>query len=210
MTLHNLKCRAADMSIIKEVWDAGVYERDYQVKFGDVIVDAGAQIGSFTVKVAKKAKKVIAFEPEPSNFDLLRINTRELENVEIHRNALWSSLGNAKLKHHRLKVGGHTLLNLSPTISGYEIDVETVRLDDVVNEVDFIKMDVEGAELEVLKGSKRILETQHPVIAMETHPSPPLAEWWRTLTEILYPFNYKILHFPRTRDMWQSRIITAL
>lgn len=198
------------MPIIREVWDGGVYERDYQIRSRDVIVDAGAQIGSFTVKVAKKAKKVIAFEPEPSNFELLCINTRELENVEIHSSALWSKSGNAKLKHHRLNVGGSTLLNLSPAISDYEIDVETVRLDDIINEVDFLKMDVEGAELEVLRGSKRLLETQHPVIAMETHPSGDPNEWWKALTEILYPFNYKILHFPRAENMWQSRIITAL
>jgi FkbM family methyltransferase len=197
------------VAIIKEVWETEVYEQDTRVQPGDVVVDAGAHIGGFTIKVVNTAGKVIAFEPEPNNFQLLRLNTKPYRNVEVHQKALWSKSGKARLYRHKLNVGGSSILPLAPEITDCIVDVETVRLDEVVSKVDFIKMDVEGSEIEALKGASMILEAYHPVIVMEAHPVPPLDLWWKELSDLLHSFNYDIKHFPSPMDMWQRRIVTA-
>lgn len=198
------------MAIIREVWEGEVYEKEVQIQSGDIVVDAGAHIGSFTFKIAKKAKKVIAFEPEPSNFKLLCINTKDLENVDIYNSALWSKSGTAMLQHNKFNIGGSTLLPVQPGVSDYSIEVETVRMDDIVYEADFIKMDIEGAEFEALRGAEKILKSHHPVIVIEVHPITPLNEWWNDLSSLFQQFNYSVKNFPSPSNMWQSRIITAI
>jgi FkbM family methyltransferase len=198
------------MEIIREVW-SGIYERDVRVSQGDVVVDAGAQIGIFSVKVADRAGRVWAFEPEPSNYELLCYNVAPYSNIKSMNVALWSSNGRMPLHHNREHVGAHSLLPLPEGVSDYNVEVETIRLDDVIeDQVDFIKMDVEGAEIEVLKGAMQILEVCHPAIVMEVHPIKPLEEWWGRLMDVLVPLGYKIVPQPMPSDMWCRKIVTAL
>lgn len=205
-----LACREADEAIAKEVW-SGIYERDAQVSLGDVVVDAGAHIGSFSVKVADRVERVYAFEPEPSNYQLLHANALPYPNIKPLNVALWSSSGSMMLHHNMNHVGAHSLLPLPEGVSDYSIEVQTIRLDDVIEDrVDFIKMDVEGAEIEVLKGAMQILEVCHPAIAMEVHPIEPLDEWWGRLMDVLVPLGYKIVPQPTPSDMWCRKIVTAL
>lgn len=210
MTLYKrdfLWQREADVSIVREIW-SGIYEREAKVQQGDIVVDAGAHIGSFTVKVAGVAEKVVAFEPEPENFKTLRLNAEQFPNVEIHEKALWSSTRRTMLRHHRYNVGGHTLLPLPTELSDYNLEVEAMRLDDAVDETNFIKMDVEGAEIEALRGASRLLSECRPVVVLEAHPIEPLEAWWGALMEALP--GYELRPSPTPGDMWCRKIVTAL
>jgi len=204
--MHGLRHRELDVQLINEVWDSDIYQKEVRVQLGDIVVDAGAQIGIFTVKVAKTAKKVIAFEPEPNNFELLHINTRPYENVEVHQQALWSETTYLTLHHNPCHPGAHSVISLPPGLADYTVEVEAVVLDDITEDVDFIKMDIEGSEIEALKGGRRLIERCHPVIVMETHPIEPLEEWWRNLFSSLIPYGYEM---EVSKPLWCSRIVTA-
>ena len=67
-----LKARpnTSDTGVISEIYDLKEYTRDFKINPKDTIVDIGAHIGSFSVYAAKKARKVISYEPSPENFKL--------------------------------------------------------------------------------------------------------------------------------------------
>lgn len=179
-----------DSHIIKEVYFDKSYEIVRAVHVGDVVVDAGAHIGVFTLKASLQAGekgKVYAFEPEPENFSYLKLNTKSLQNVEIFETALWSSEGSKTLYQVADNTGGHRLYPFSEFKS--TVPVQTTRLDSVVNRrVDFFKIDVEASELEVLKGAKHILQNYSPFISMEVHNT----ELVKNVTFFLLEYGYKL------------------
>ena len=157
-----------------ELFRDKVYERVKSPQMGDVVVDAGAHVGLFTVKASLqvgKQGKVYAFEPEPENFSLLRENTKGLKNVKIFQKALWSSEKDLTLFIRRDHIGAHSLIDwVDAKYIKERLPLRTTFLDKIVKgKVNFIKMDVEGAELEALKGAVGILKQHKPLIAVELH-----------------------------------------
>ena len=183
--------KTTDGFIIAEIFFGEVYDKLRPLQEGDVVVDAGAHIGVFTVRASLKVGKtgkVYAFEPERENFKYLSLNTKGLENVEIFEKALWSSKGSKTLYHSKGNTGGHSLFSYNGREAAYE--VKTVRLDDVVTgKVDFLKMDVERSELEVLRGAEKILEKYRPYIAAELHEGPRLVN---AVISFLSKYGYKL------------------
>jgi FkbM family methyltransferase len=158
-------------STVHSIWIRQEYEAYRGPRRGEVVVDAGAGIGIFTVKASLQVGTtgiVYAFEPEPENYSLLEENTRSLRNVKTHRLALWSTTGRKTL-HLSPWWGAHTLTPLQGHRETRRIEVKAARLDDLVSTAHFLKIDVEGAEVEVLKGARRILMEHRPFIAVETH-----------------------------------------
>jgi len=176
------KGEPGDEYAIREVWGACVYDRVMRPSERDIVVDAGAHIGAFTVRASQmvgELGKVYAFEPAPENFSYLVLNTKNLKNVQVFQTALWSSEGEATLFIATTHTGsyslGHSLLDKmwenGPNMkSNGTILVRTSCLDNVISgRVDFMKVDVERSEFEVLKGAKRILKDCKPFIAIEIH-----------------------------------------
>lgn len=116
----------------------------------DVVLDCGAHLGGFTTTVAPLVGKVIAFEPEPRNFGLLREHCDSLPNVLLENAALTLANGEAELF---LNGGGNSgSHHLKPTLGREVITVRTVDFREVMGETkpDVVKMDIEGGEAELL------------------------------------------------------------
>ena len=183
--------------IVRDIWMDKEDEQLRMVQPGDVVVDAGATIGAFTVKAALQAGEkghVFAFEPEPDNFRLLKSNTSKLKNITLHRKALWNIEKMMEFWITATYRAGHSLGANNTAIikrdnySGH-IHANTVTLDEVIDrKVNFLKMDIEGAELQALQGAKRILAESFPFIAMEVHHQ--LEE----IKDFLAQFGYQIHH----------------
>ena len=144
-----------------------------------VILDIGANIGLFTKAFAaaeKKPKKILALEPSNYVFSILKIVTAKLSNVLVLKLALNHHEGIVQLKTP-LKNSGSLRVGLSHI--GTTCDklqfVESViarRLDDVLFEeqiqhVDVVKIDVEGAEEQVIQGAKTLLTNVKPIWFVE-------------------------------------------
>ena len=152
-------------------------------KTGDNVVDVGAHIGLYTIIAAKRVGptgKVIAIEPDPENCNLLKRNMElnRLTNVIILECAAFSS--NAKLKLYSPgKERGFTKLNTvmseRATSDDLYLDVDGNTLDHLIptqgiTQVNWIKIDVEGAELEVLKGARAALSESNDIaVLIEVH-----------------------------------------
>lgn len=124
------------------------------VKEHDVVVDVGANMGYYTLLMAKLNAIVHAFEPEPTNFALLKKNVElnNFTNVKLYNKAASNTNRKAKLVLADYGTGQHALDNSK--FGTRTIDVETTTID--LENVAFAKIDVEGAELLVLKGMKTL------------------------------------------------------
>lgn len=156
--------------LVKEIYEDRVYERCFRVDEGDVVVDVGANVGVFTLKARRQTGRrgrVIAFEPEKKNYMRLcrNIGVNRFYNVLPVNVAVTDFDGIADFYVKDASVE-HTLLPV--TSLSYETrtvatrKVRARRLLSVLNElgvnrVDFLKIDAEGVELEVLRGAKKLL-----------------------------------------------------
>jgi FkbM family methyltransferase len=159
-----------------EVFFEKAYERHREVSKHDVVVDLGAHVGVFSIKAAAVASRVISVEPDAYNFKLLNFNTRlnHLENLILVNSAVADYDGETKLHLHS-QSGMHSIVNMRAATSVHSVNVKVRKLDTIVKElnierIDFLKIDVEGAELYVLTGGLNTLKKYRPFIVMEYHP----------------------------------------
>jgi FkbM family methyltransferase len=138
----------------------------------EVAIDVGAHLGSFTLLLAKYAKVVVAVEPDPRAVRMLasNISANRLSNVIVFPYACSSS--DDRELSLKLKRGGTSSIVQSPdgdvTVRAIKVDtiVEALRLE----KVSFLKVDVEGHELEVLRGAQNTLSKYRPILLVELWP----------------------------------------
>jgi FkbM family methyltransferase len=141
-----------------------------EIKKGDVILDIGANIGYYTLIFAKlvgQEGKVFAFEPEPDNFALLKKNveTNGYKNVILVQKAVSNKTEKTKLYLCEASAGDHRIYD---SLDGRKsIEIEAIRLDDYFKgydgKIDFIKMDIQGAEGRAIQGMPNLLDKNKTV-----------------------------------------------
>lgn len=140
------------------------------LRAGMTVVDVGAHFGYFTVLFARKVGKsgrVYAFEPDPTSFQFLERNTKRFENVACVEAAVVDR--NATVTLYRSKKSSHNSLWVRNTgASNGSVSVKAARLDDAVGDAvaDFVKIDAEGCEIEVLDSMQRLLERSPNIILL--------------------------------------------
>jgi len=132
----------------------------------EAFVDVGAYKGYYSVRMAKRCRQVVAFEPNPENRRILEENVRlnGLDNVTIHPCAVGEGRYKARLYP---SASGSTLLE--GYVKAEPVEVEVVPLDEVVDRADVIKVDVEGYEAKVVEGARRLIERLKPTLVIEHH-----------------------------------------
>lgn len=145
------------------------------VRHDSIFVDVGANIGTVAIPIAKIVHKVVAFEPVKDNRDLLEENIllNKCTNIDVHAVALGKEHGTVSLV---AQDGGDA--------ATYSVrkgsDTPVIPLDSLLLKADFIKIDVEGYELEVLQGARETLRTHRPVIFFEVNliELRKRGDWW--------------------------------
>jgi FkbM family methyltransferase len=165
---------------IEEIQFHSTYDGSFQFKNGDIVVDAGARIGTFSAKISAavgETGKVIAIEPEPHSFACLRknIEANHLHNVIPIQKMLWSGTGQLPLYLSGNAAAHSAYCDAFYSSTGESILVEAEALDSIlerlgIGSVDFIKMDIEGSEIEALKGMPRTLESNVQMAIAAYHP----------------------------------------
>lgn len=156
------------------------------IKKGDIFIDAGAHFGYFSLMAYHLGCKVIAFEAATETFKILEHNCSGRSELQLHHAALSSR--QLPLTFYEFP-GAYSEFNTTD-ISPYQhqdwfqktryrsANIQALTLDDCFKTElaiipDFIKMDVEGHEWEVLKGAESILIHHNPVVIMEYHTGKP-------------------------------------
>ncbi len=161
------------------------------IKQGDIVLDVGASFGFYSVFSSRKAKKVFSFEPTTRAADLLKRNLElnHITNVELHQYGVGNVEQELFLEADPYCSGGNTILT---SASSKTTKVKVMPIDKVVLHADFIKIDVEGMELQVLEGMKHLLKNSKPVILLEMNQNQ--REITNFLTEQGYEHIQKIGH----------------
>lgn len=146
------------------------------VHAGEVVLDGGANVGVFTRKALDAgARTVIAIEPAPENVDVLRRNfSKEIANgrVVIEAVGLWNEPGELPLRIDANNSARNSfVLNYGPAASMVNIPLRTI--DSLVESlaltnVDFIKLDIEGAEKKAIAGARQTMTRFRPRLAIAT------------------------------------------
>ena len=171
-----------------------------RLKSGNVVIDIGAHIGLFSVVAARLVGlpgRVFAFEPTPHTRAVLErtVHLNGLaDRVEVRGEAVARSSGTAIFFDTGDPGSNANSLVASTDRHRNELRVETTRLDDFVSarsiDVDLLKVDAEGNELDVLRGGEKLLREQRPAIALALHPDAlrvaggSLVEIWALLEEL--------------------------
>jgi FkbM family methyltransferase len=156
----------------------GSYESDKQLTFGasvgpgNVVYDVGANVGFYTLLASRLVREkgwVYSFEPWPDNVALLNrhLQLNHVVNVTVIPAAVAAKSGEMRFAQGEIHQQGR----LSETGS---LKVRVVSLDDLVlngsaRPPHVIKIDVEGAELDVIRGAENVLRTYKPIIFLATH-----------------------------------------
>lgn len=151
-----------------------------------MFVDAGAYngetIGQFIQWAAKGYKKAYSFECDPDNCNKVEtyLNEKNFRDVELIRKGVWSE---ETVLRFQANLGGASRIG-----SEGDIEVPVTSIDSVVGDerVTFIKMDVEGAELEALKGARNCIAKHSPKLAICVYHKP---EDILTIPEIILDIN---------------------
>lgn len=194
---------------VLRVWDL--------IPSGSTVIDVGANIGSWSVALMRRIGNgnLISIEPDPETFLALRGNISnelrnwnrqcnvDLRNVAIDDPARCSSF----VRNHSNRGASATNAGRPDLIKGFSgdgvecIDVRIESLSEVglrYKKVDFIKIDIEGAEIDAILSGKELIERDHPVLYVETNNG---GLSWRNqsveqLLDLIRSFGYSIQLFP--------------
>jgi FkbM family methyltransferase len=187
-----------DEIVIKEIWEEDVYEvKETRFNRGGVVIDIGANIGAFSLYAAYHGATVYAIEPEPHNLEALKqnikLNNKE-DSVYVCPYAISDYKGTAVISDEG---GGATIVD--DGIFGAEVEVMPLDMFfDLyhIKEVDVLKIDVEGAEPEIILGASKETLQKCKYITMEfdIRTGNRLGEMTQKLSET---------HHVRTMGSWE-------
>jgi len=146
-------------------------------------IEFGAHVGTSAIQYSKAFEKIISFEPLPDLFECLSYNTKDLHNVEIHNFAISDTNGFTDIFVNPANSGSNVIESDETSkliksrwgnqkrkafIDSKPIQVETRTIDSFgFTDVDFIKIDTEGFNIQPLMGMAETLRNNSPVVMME-------------------------------------------
>jgi len=190
--------------LILQQYRCQLQDRVIEVELGDTVIDAGGCYGDTALYFAHKAGekgRVFSFEFMPENIKVfnqnLALNPHLATRIALLEHPLWSSSG---MKLFVEGIGPASHVTPSPKDTSAK-QVETLSIDDLVSnksldKVGFIKMDIEGAELEALKGAQDTIRRFKPKLAISVyhnyHDFWTIPQWIESLN---LGYQFSLRHF---------------
>ncbi|PHR74590.1 MAG: methyltransferase [Lutibacter sp.] len=211
-TIYNDLCFFTEQALYSIVPDFDYYQFFYKVKENDVIIDGGANVGILSMLFMKKTKAkgyVYCFEPDRLNINMMKSNfvlNKDLyKNYDIIDSLMWSK--NELIDFQESGTVASSALWFSDDID--IVKKQAISLDEwsedmKLEKIDFIKMDIEGAELEAIKGCKEIIEKFQPNFAIASYHMVNGELTYIKLEEFFKEINYPFV----TKKFRGNEIIT--
>jgi FkbM family methyltransferase len=182
--------------------------QQFSPKIGDIVIDVGAAFGFYTILASKRVGqrgRVVAIEPQPDSFEMLKKNIKlnKLTNIVTLNYAVSSRKTTLKLysSYSTIQERDGQSLQSYIEVSADNLDNLLRQLD--IDEVNWVKVDVEGAELEVLKGAVGILSRSRDIaLFVEVH-SPDLV---RPILELCESYKLRV-EFEKTYENGNSHLL---
>ena len=168
---------------------------------GAVSIDGGANIGFYSLLASNlvgDSGSVHSFEPGKTTFSILRENVEPKNNIICNEKALWLKTESVSFVNNDLKDNLYgTIKKTGQKHIGFDksLEVSAVSLDDycLANRVipSIIKLDTEGTELDILKGSVNVIINNHPIIVVEILKESIQHGLYKKFSSFLSPYSYK-------------------
>jgi len=177
------------------------------ISTGDTIIDVGANMGETSFSFAKKvgdSGQVVGFEPDQDNYRRLTLNynLNDFKNLTILNKGLGNKPGTFVIKENETEpgnAGSKRIIGSFEASSPTEWKVEIVKLDDILEEltlenIHLIKMDIEGYELNALRGAEKTIQKYAPKLFLELHDIKLVEQGHsgKDLMELLHKWGYTV------------------
>ncbi|MCB4799715.1 FkbM family methyltransferase [Neotamlana laminarinivorans] len=166
-----LRNKTSDLGVFYQVFLAQSYQLNYYLE-PKVIIDCGANIGLATIFFKNKfpKSKIISIEPEESNFKMLLKNTKQYENIICLNYGIWNKTANLKVE----KNSGNWDFTVKEVLNKDNNTVSAISINEIVerydiNQIDILKIDIEGSERELFKNNWETWLKLTKVLIIELH-----------------------------------------
>ena len=188
----------------------GLLEKKLKTFKRDTCLDVGASFGYHSIYFSKYFKKIIAFEPNPDTFTLLKFNTKNFKNINIVNKGLLNRKCRLKLFTTSFNIGGSSIeKNFFKNKKFHK--AEFIKFDNFGfrEKISMIKIDTEGSELKVLKGLDKTITKYKPVILFE-QLSNSISRGKSHIIDFLEKKNYVFFYFQQRSNNYVLRAIKKL
>ena len=181
-----------------------------------VVLDIGANIGYYSLYLLPRVAAVHSFEPDPRVLAALRSNLAENSNAYVHTLAVGNHIGKARFALAPDSEVSHVVSSSMKTgENSHEVDLTTIDrfVSDNRLSVTGIKIDVEGADIDVIEGGLETLASQTPLVLTETEPGERLFGLIRPLGYSVFAFVKNsalprfVLREIHSGDRWQTKML---
>jgi FkbM family methyltransferase len=189
---QRLRVPASDLSILPILLEHRCWEPHItayltsRLRPEHVFMDVGANLGYFTVLCAPLVERVVAFEPVDSTrgYCAANVSGNGLTNVDVYAYGLWHEETTMRISHDSSSVVGASITQASGDLVWcMALDGMIARGELSLSRLDFVKMDIEGAEVSALTGAEQALSRFRPEVIMEVNGSA-LARHGRTVDDV--------------------------
>ncbi len=195
-----LRHKTSDIAIFKQVFLEQQYRLfQFPLKDAHKIIDAGANVGLAAVYFTHTFPEatIISIEPEMNNYRQLEKNTAPYKNIYCEHAAIWGEAASVVINNPESLSAGFMVSANTVSINGNAIPAVTI--DALMNkyhwqEIDIVKMDIEGAEKEVFAGNHAfewLSKTKLLIIELHDHYIPGCS---KTLFKALEPFAFEVFY----------------
>jgi len=196
-----LRVNSSDLMAFTHVWLIEEYSgRNFTFNDSDIIIDIGSHIGLFTLYASQFCKqgKIICYEPIKENYQLLlsNIELNHLSNVECYNKAV--SKSNSPIRIYiNSDESGHSMFDPQENF----IDVDSISLQQIIDDhhidsIDFLKLDCEGAEYEIIENLPKSRFSQIKKMIIEYHLADKKPFLLKNLLNTLESNSFKISKKP--------------
>jgi len=221
---YRLKAVEKSKSIINEIWKEKIYEKDFNIEKNMNVLDIGANQGFFSLYAASKGANVIGVEPEEKNFDILNENIKinKLEKqIRVYKYAVSCKEGMINLYSHDfdeefasgIVTTSKNFLKITKKLNYKKINTQKVNCISLkklltmihFENIDLLKIDCEGAEIDILKSAQKDFYKNINNIVMETHDTYPEKDIFHLIKEI----GFNIVSYKKLGGLFNTGYIFA-
>ena len=170
------RANSQDKIIILETNGKREYTKHFDIGSNDIVFDIGAHIGSFSLLAAKLANDgmVFSFEPEENNYNLLKenITINQFQNIKPFNIAVTDNISQSVLNYSSKNTGGHSLILKNDGKNNKEVasnTLENILEQNNIDRIDFLKIDTEGSEYQIIYSIPDLIFHRIKKIALEFH-----------------------------------------
>lgn len=192
-----IRKNSTDLMALTHVWLIEEYkQQNFEIKSSDVVIDVGAHIGLFTIYASQFCNKgqIFSFEPVKENYDLLMENIKENSLNQVKSFNLAVSNSNDLIKMYlNSDESGHSMFSTSSkNIQVKSISLEKIFEENNIHHCDFLKLDCEGAEYEIIKNLPQKYFEKIDKMIIEYHMADSHPELLAELKTNLLNHNFQI------------------